>query len=75
MLTSTDDMASSRDEIDVVGIDPNEQGSEHAELEVVIDGERVSRLGVGTTDTAFEFFEACLDFPARPIEFDNFFNG
>lgn len=75
MVAATNDMASSWDEVEVVGIDPNEQGSEGAELKVIHNGERVASLSMGATDAAFEFFEACFDFPASTVEFDNFLDG
>ena len=72
MVATADSVPSSRNEVEVVGVDPDEQGSEHAELEVVIDGEGVTGLSVGTANFPLEFLEASFDLPASTVEFDNF---
>jgi hypothetical protein len=75
VIAAADSVTSSRNEVEVGGVDPDEQSGEHAELEVIIDGERVSGLGMGTADFAFEFLEAGFDFPSSAVEFGNFLNG
>ena len=74
-MAPADSVTSTRDEVEPVGEDPDEQDGKHAELEVVADGVGVAGLGVRAADLLFEFFEAGFNFPSCAVDLDDFLNG
>ncbi len=64
-------VASRRGLVQMGTVDPGDGRRCHAEIQMIGHGIRVARLRLRTTDLLFDFAKSGLDFPARPIIFDN----